>query len=132
MKIVSLSILKYLEEQGLGKIDESLFWEKLGLDKTGLYITDLGGNQEKGARITSSVSIYSRGKSDLSGYKQLQKVIDLLRTNPTVCSLPAVAPYSNEPVENVYFLPPSVIASVGEDSNGRVIYSITVNLRHDA
>lgn len=131
MKVLTLSLLKYLSDNGFGTIDQDLFWEKLGLGKNGLYITDVGDAQERGARKSTTYELYSRGDSDLDGYTKLQAVAEFLRESYDVCDLPAVAPYTDEGFTNVSILPPSTISSMGEDGNGRIIYSITGRVYYD-
>lgn len=131
-KVITLSLLQYLADNNFGTIDQSLFWEKLGLGKNGLYISDVGDSQERGIRHYTTYEIYSRGNSDLDGYTTLQTVADFLANSYDVCSLPAVPPYTDEGFTNVSIMPPSTISSVGEDGNGRVIYSITGKVYYDA
>lgn len=126
--MVSLSLLKFFELSDLGTIDENLFWEKLGLGENGLYITDLGGSQERGARRTLNFQIYSRDVSDVAAYQRLQKVVDLLTSSFAVCTLPPVPPITDYGYNNVTILPPSEITSHGPDANGGVVYSITGQL----
>lgn len=131
MKVLTLSLLKYLSDNGFGTIDQDLFWEKLGLGKNGLYITDVGDAQERGVRKSTTYELYSRGDSDLDGYTKLQAVAEFLRESYDVCDLPAVPPYTDEGFTNVSILPPSTISSMGEDGNGRIIYSITGRVYYD-
>lgn len=131
MKVLTLSLLKYLSDNGFGTIDQNLFWEKLGLGKNGLYITDVGDAQERGVRKSTTYELYSRGDSDLDGYAKLQAVAEFLRESYDVCDLPAVPPYSDEGFTGVSILPPSTISSMGEDGNGRIIYSITGRVYYD-
>lgn len=126
--MVSLSLLKLLEINGFGTIDEDLFWEKLGLNENGLYITDLGASQERGGRKSLSYQIYCRGEDDVSTYKKLQAVADFLTNSFSICKLPAVRPVTDYGYDNVTIMPPSAILSLGEDINGRVLYSITGQL----
>ena len=44
------SLLKFLEDNNLGKIDQDLFWEKIGLGKNGIYIASVGASQDRGMR----------------------------------------------------------------------------------
>lgn len=123
--MVTLSILKYLEQNGFGTIDKDLFWEKMGVGKVGLYITDLGGNISRTSRPSTTYQIFCRGESDVNGYKSLQKVADFLNSSYNVCSLPAVPPITNYGYSGVSFTPVNAISNDGVDMNGRVIYSIT-------
>ena len=125
MKIITLSILQWLSDNGFGTIDEDLFWEKLGLGKVGLYISDVGDTQDRSTLPSTTYEIYSRGTNDLDGYKRLQAVADFIKGSYGVCNLPAASGYTDEGYENITLDPPTTISSVGEDGNGRMIYSIT-------
>lgn len=126
--MVSLSLLKLLELSGFGTIDEDLFWEKLGINEDGLYITDLGDSQSRGGRRSLSYQIYCRGESDVATYQKLDAVAEFLRKSFAICKLPAVPPITDYGYENVTIMPPSSLLSLGEDINGRLIYSFTGQL----
>lgn len=123
--MVTLSILKLLENNGFGEIDKDLFWEKLGLNETGLYISDIGSSQSRTAKRSTTYEIFSRGESDVEGYMILEKVSDFLNSLFDFCRLPSVPPITDYGYHGVSFLPVSTISNVGVDINGRVIYSIT-------
>lgn len=125
MKIITLSLLKFLEDNGIGEIDKNLFWQKLGLGLDGLYIADIGASQSRLARHSTTYEIYSRHKDDLVAYKQLLEVANLLRNSYSVCNLPSVPPFTDEGFSQVTIMPPTTISNNGQDSNGRIVYSIT-------
>lgn len=129
--MITLSLLKFIENNGLGVIDQNLFWQKLTLDKVGIYIADIGQTKERGGRNIVQFELYSRGDNDVDGYKRLQAVLDLLNNNYVVCNLPSVQNGSQvitEGFSNVTIMPPSSISNYGLDSQGRIIYSATGTL----
>lgn len=129
--MITLSLLKFIENNGLGVIDQNLFWQKLTLDKVGIYIADIGQTKERGGRNVVQFELYSRGSNDVDGYKRLQAVLDLLNNNYVVCALPSVQSGSQtitEGFSNVTIMPPSSISNYGLDSQGRIIYSATGTL----
>lgn len=129
--MITLSLLKFIENNGLGVIDQNLFWQKLTLDKVGIYIADIGQTKERGGRNIVQFELYSRGSDDVDGYKRLQAVLDLLNNNYVVCNLPSVQSGSGvitEGFSNVTIMPPSSISNYGLDSQGRIIYSATGTL----
>lgn len=129
--MITLSLLKFIENNGLGVIDQNLFWQKLTLDKVGIYIADIGQTKERGGRNIVQFELYSRGNSDVDGYKRLQSILDLLNNNYVVCNLPSVQNGSQtitEGFSNVTIMPPSSISNYGLDSQGRIIYSATGTL----
>lgn len=123
--MITLSLLKFLEDNGLGTIDKDLFWGKLGLGRLGVYITDVGVTRERGGRRRQDYIIYSRGKTDVAGRQKLEQVHDLINNSYEVCKLPAVPPVTEEGFNNVTMMPPASITNVGEDANGRLIWSFT-------
>lgn len=126
--MVSLSLLKYLEDNGFGTIDQNLFWQKMGIDDDGIYISDVGGSQDRGERPSLTYTIYSRAKNDVEAYRQLEAIADFLKSSFAVCKLPAVPPVTDYGYKNVTILPPSAIVTVGQDINDRSIYSFTGQL----
>lgn len=129
--MITLSLLKFIENNGLGTIDQDLFWQKLTLDKVGIYIADIGQTKERGGRNVVQFELYSRGENDVDGYKRLQAVLGLLNNNYVACALPSVQNGSKtitEGFSNVTIMPPSSISNYGLDSQGRIIYSATGTL----
>lgn len=124
--MITLSFLKLLENNGFGTIDTDLFFQKLTLDKKGLYISNIGDPYTRGQRKTQSFELYARGINDVDGYKKLEDVLDFLQASySTVCTLPPVPPITTKEYKNVTILPLSTITNVGLDANNRIIYSIT-------
>lgn len=126
--MITLSLLKYLENNGFGTIDQDLFFEKLGLDKRGVFITSEGGTQASLAnRKEQSFTLYSRGTSDVAGYQKLERIVDFLNASYGECELPSVQDARGNTItegyRNVAILPCSSISNVGVDEGGRVIYS---------
>ncbi len=130
-QIVTLSLLKYLEQMGFGKIDEDLFWEKLGIGREGLYVTDLGGSQDRYSRPSVTYQLYCRQDDDLKTYDLIQKVARLLHHSYAKCTLPAVPECDVGGVVGVTIMPPSSITNEGQDVDGRLIYSLTGTIYYD-
>lgn len=125
MKVFSLSLLKYLENNNFGEIDRDLFWNKLTLDRKGVYISDIGGNQSRGVRPTYSFELYSRGTDDLDGYERLARISEFLSNKLGVSvSLPGTD-YADEGFDCVVIESISTPSSVERDTQGRMIYAIT-------
>lgn len=126
--MITLSLLKFLEDNNLGTIDVDLFWQKLSLGKVGIYITDIGSAQARGARRSQRYEIYARGTSDPDGLARLNRVIEFLNNSYDTCSLPPVPPVTTDSYKNVTIMPLSTPTSVGEDANGRIIWSASGEL----
>lgn len=122
--MITLNLLKLLEDNNLGTIDKDLFWEKLTLGKIGVYVSSLGATNERGSRRTQTFELYSRGNSDVAGYRRLKDIVDFLNASYSVCTLPAVDNIS-EPIENITIMPMSSIVNGGLDDNGRIIWTAT-------
>lgn len=121
--MITLSLLKFLENSGFGTIDAGLFWEKLGLEDEGLVISDVGDSRERGQRRRQTFELSSRSNtSDVAAYKQLKEVLDFLDASYGVCSLPAVEGIT-EGFENVQIMPTGAITNSGLDSQGRTLFT---------
>lgn len=127
--MITLSLLKHLENNGLGSIDKSLFWGKMGLDDYGIYITEIGDAGTRGVRRSIQYQLYSRAKNDVKGYKQLEKVVEFLNGQYGQCTLPSVQKPSGAELSrrfgNVTIMPLSSITNAGQDQNGHTIYIAT-------
>lgn len=124
--MITLSFLKLLENEGFGTIDVDLFYQKLTLDKKGLYIADIGDGIERHSRDTQSYELLARGSTDVDGYKLLTDIRRFLITNyQDICELPAVPPITTTVYTNVELSKPSTITNVGLDAQNRIIYSMT-------
>lgn len=124
--MITLSFLKLLEDEGFGTIDVDLFFQKLTLDKKGIYIADIGDPVERHSRDTQSYEILARGNSDVDGYKKLKEIRKfLVNEYQDICELPAVPPITDEVYTNVELSKPSTITNVGLDAQNRIIYSMT-------
>jgi len=124
--MITLSFLKLLENEGFGKIDVDLFYQKLTLDKKGLYIADIGDGIERHSRDTQGYELLARGKNDTDGYKLLTEIRRFLVNNyQNICELPPVPPITSTNYTNVELSKPSTITNVGLDANNRIIYSMT-------
>ena len=124
--MITLSFLKLLENEGFGTIDVDLFFQKLTLDKKGIYIADIGDPVPRRSRDTQSYELLARGNSDVDGYKNLKAIRKFLIQNySTICELPAVPPVTTEVYTNVELSKPSTITNIGLDAQNRIIYSMT-------
>lgn len=124
--MITLSLAKHLQDEGFGTIDVDIFYQKLTLDKKGVYIADIGESVGRHSRDSQGYEILSRGANDVSGYQILQDIRKYLINNyQDICELPPVPPITTESYENVHLTKPSSITNVGLDAQNRVIYSIT-------
>lgn len=124
--MITLSFLKLLENEGFGTIDGDLFYQKLTLDKKGLYIADIGDPVDRHSRDTQPYELLARGANDTDGYKLLTEIRRfLVKEYTNICELPPVPPITTKVYTNVELSKPSTITNVGLDDNNRIIYSMT-------
>lgn len=150
--MITLSLLQFLAENGYGEIDADLFWQKLSLGKIGVYITDIGQPQSRGQLRVQKYQLYSRGTNDVDGYTRLMKIVDFLNDSYGECKLPSIEELftldksklnkanlayvkaklklSTKDYTNVIIMPVSTPTNIGEDTNGRIIWSATGELRY--
>lgn len=130
--MIALHILKLLEDNGFGTIDTDLFFEKLTLDKKGLYITSRGSPLTRLTRKIQAFDIYSRALNDVDGSKKLEELLEFLNESyGQVCDLPIVPPISLTQYKNVAIEPTSGIENAGLDANNRIIYVISGQVRYE-
>jgi hypothetical protein len=131
--MITLNLLKYMEDNGLGEIDKDLFWQKLTLGEKGVYISSIGNPTTRGNRTMTSFEMYSRGTSDVDGYKRLEAIVNLLNASYSVCSLPSVSidgVVVADEVDNITIMPCSTITNGGLDDNNRIIWTATGTIYH--
>ena len=128
--MITIALLKFLEDNNIGKIDETLFWQSLDMnvDDPVLYVSSIGQAQTRGARRVQRYEIYTRAKSKLDSLKLLESVIELINSSYSVCELPAVAQYDVPAYGNINLMPLSTPTKVGEDANGRIVWSASGNI----
>lgn len=128
--MITIALLQFLEDNNIGKIDETLFWQNLDMnvDSPVLYIVNIGQAQTRGTRRVQRYEIYTRAKSKLASLQLLESVIDLINNSYAVCELPAVEQYEVPAYGNITLMPLSTPTRVGEDANGRIIWSTSGNI----
>lgn len=126
--MITIALLQFLEDHGIGTIDTDLFWQDIGLDKDGLYITNIGQAQERGSRRVQRYELYARGKNHLESLKLLESAIELINNSYNECALPGVAKYNVPSYTNITLMPTTTPTRVGKDTNGRIIWSAAGNI----
>ena len=128
--MITIAILKFLEDNGIGTIGENLFWQNFDTDDYGLYIVNIGQAQARGSRRVQRYELYARSQNDdkLGSLKLLERVIELINNSYNVCTLPGIPEEGVPDYENVTLMPLSTPTRVGIDTNGRVIWSTAGNI----
>lgn len=129
--MITLSLLKFLSNNGFGTINKDLHWQKLGLGKNGVYVISIGQPQERGQIRSQRYQLYCRDNNDVAGYNKLAGIVDFLNQSYGNCTLPKIEGVPGSKVyTNVTILPLSTPTNIGEDVNGRIIWSATGELRY--
>lgn len=129
--MITLHILKLLENEGFGTIDTDLFFEEAPLNKQGkpeqgVWIVERGTAITRFNHTSQNFDIYSRYTDKLTGYEKLNDILDYLQESyGEVCELPEVPPYSNKEYKNVRITPTSSVENVGTDENNRIVRAIS-------
>lgn len=135
--MITLSILKELENNGFGTIDTDLFFEKASLDskgqpKNGVWIVTRGSTVSRTNVEIQSFDIYSRYSSKLTGHQKLESILEWLQeAYGDVCTLPACPPYTTQTYTNVRIFPQSSIESVGFDENNKLVRVISFEVYYN-
>lgn len=137
--MVTLHILKWLEDNGFGTLDldgttktDGLFFEKLTEGKTGVAIYSRGSALGRGLRTTQAFDLYSRGTDDVQGLKKLEDILSFLTESyAQACTLPVVTGVSATIYNRVTVVPISNIENAGLDPNDRVIYTATAQVTYE-
>lgn len=126
--MVTLHILQLLQNNGLGTIDQDLFWEKLPLGGKGVAIYSRGGPVTYGRRSAGqNFDLYSRGASDLHGADKLEKIWEFFADVYTACDLPLTAK-STKLYTNARIVPTGNVENLGADENDRIIFRLSAQV----
>lgn len=128
--MISLSLAKWLADEGFGTLDDDIFWEEAALDangkpKDGIWVVTRGAIVTRFS-TSQGFDIYSRFTNKLSGSQKLEAILERLQeAYGDVCTLPAVEPYSGTQYENVRLFTVTGIENVGTDDQDKVVRVIS-------
>lgn len=127
--MITLSLLKQLELDGIGTIDTDLFWEKIpispdGKIKQGVWIVSRSSDINRHHVNRQNFDIYARYSNHLQAAQKLMQVINLLQGYYQNCTLPAAEPY-NEGYDNVSVEPTSGMDNVGLDEQNNMVFVVS-------
>lgn len=134
--MITLHILKLLEDNGFGTIDTDLFFEEVPLDskgvpKQGIWIVTRGTSVTRLDVGNQNFDIYSRYTNKLTGGIKLENILTFLKeAYDDVCTLPTVPPYSTTEYYNVTIEPTSGVENVGTDEQDKVVRVISGNVKY--
>lgn len=128
--MITLHIAKHLADNGLGTLaltgtetGSLIFWEKLPINKVGVFIMSNGDPMAIGKRQSQSFDIMARGTSDVDGNKRLKAIMDFIGRELHVCELPIVTGVSTTVYADCLIQPTFNITNQGLDSTDRIIWS---------
>ncbi len=133
--MITLSILKLLENEGFGTIDTDLFWEDAPLDsqgnpKNGVWIVPRGSTYGRFIK-TQAFDIYSRNANKVTSSKKLEDILEYLQeAYGEVCELPTVPPYSTTRYYDVQIVPTSSVENVGADDQDKIVRVISGQINY--
>lgn len=136
--MISLHIAKLLEDNGYGTLaltgEETgnlIFFEKLPIAKTGVFIMSNGDSLSRGTRRSQSFDLFARGLNDIDGAKSLTDILRFFGQRYEVCELPVVPGYSEDKYTKIVIEPTFNITNVGLDATDRVIYSASATITYN-
>lgn len=134
--MITLHILKLLEDNGFGTIDTDLFCEEMPIDKQGnpiqgIWIVSRGSEVNRVDIGNQNFDIYSRYTNKLTGAVKLDNILNFLKESyGDVCTLPTVPPHSLTEYYNVRITPTSGVENVGIDDQDKVVRVISGNVKY--
>lgn len=129
--MITLHLLKYLEDNDFGTINTSLFENLIPNDKVGVSITSVGGNTNVGRRSCSArLDLYCRGTTNIKGYDLLDR-IRLNFSDADICTLPIIENVSNIEYKKVRFIEIGNVETLPPDEKNRNLYRLSIQLNYE-
>lgn len=135
--MITLHLLKLLENEGFGTIDTNLFWEEVPLNssgkpKEGIWIVTRGVPVSRTNLNIQAFDIYGRYSNKITTAQKLEDVLAFLQdAYHEVCDLPEVPPYSENQYKNVRIVPTSGVENVGTDEQEKIVKVISGEIRYN-
>lgn len=135
--MVTLSICKWLEQEGFGTLDTDIFWEEVALNsagkpKDGIWVVPRGSPLSRFDTTTQAFDVYSRYANKITGSLKLEAILEKLKeAYGDVCTLPAVPPYLSTEYYNVRLRPTSGIENVGSDEQDKIVRVISAEVQYN-
>lgn len=131
--MVTLHLLKYLEDNGFGDIDKDLFLEMLPYDKDGIAIYSRGGERVYGrGHSVQNFDIYCAYKSTTVGYDKLEKIALFLSDDyDNLCMLPIIPGVSEREYKNARIVTIDNIENIGSDDNKRIVFRLSATIIYE-
>lgn len=133
--MITLNILKLLEDEGFGTINDDLFFESIDIDnqsqpKEGIWIVSRPSQPTQRNVKVQQFDIYARYQNKITCGNKLQGILDYFeQSKDKPCTLPDYPPYSTGMYTNIRIFPLSTIENVGIDENGKLVLVISGEIR---
>lgn len=135
--MITLSLLKQMQTDGIGTIDSDMWHLEIPLDtngvpRNGLWVLPRGAPVSRFNVNIQPIDIYFRNTNKNTSMKKAKKVLDYLQeAYSDVCELPAYLPIFTDTYTNVTIEPTSGLEYVGEDGNGKLVFVISGEIRYN-
>ena len=134
--MITLSLLRQMELDNLGTIDSDLWHLEVplgsdGKPKNGLWIIPRGAPVSRFNVNIQAVDIYFRNTNKNTSLKKAKQVLDYLQESfEDICDLPSYPPLFTNTYSNVTITPVAGIEYTGTDENGKLVFSISGEIRY--
>lgn len=134
--MITLSLLKQMQTDGIGTIDTDMWHLEIPLDtngvpRNGLWVLPRGAPVSRFNVNIQPIDIYFRNTNKYTSMKKAKQVLDYLKDSYSeICELPDYPPIFTETYSNVTIEPTSGIEYVGEDVNGKLVFVISGEIRY--
>lgn len=134
--MITLSLLRQMEIDNLGTIDNDLWHLEVplgsdGKPRNGLWIIPRGAPVSRYNVNIQPVDIYFRNTNKNTSLKKAYEVINYLKdAYSDVCELPNYPPIFTNTYSNVTITPQSSPEFVGEDENRKLVFLISAEIRY--
>ena len=134
--MITLSILKQMQDDNIGTIDNDLFFEEATLDnkgnpKPGVWIVSRGTAVTRFNTQIQAFDLYVRYTNKLVGIQKAHELLEYLQESfEDVCSLPSYPPYTTKAYDSVVIVPTSGVESLGSDEQDRMVFVISGEVRY--
>lgn len=135
--MITLHLAKWLEQEGFGTLDVSIFWEEASLDskgkpKDGIWVVTRGAAINRVVTTRQAFDIYSRYTNKITGSLKLEAILEKMKeTYGETCALPTVPPHSLTVYNDVRLVPTSGISNVGTDDQEKIVRVISGEINYN-
>jgi hypothetical protein len=129
--MITLSLAKWLEQEGFGTLEADIFWEEIALDndgkpKDGIWVVSRSPSVTRLNVGIQNFDIYARYANKITTEIKLKQILNRLQeAYGDVCTLPSVEPYSSTAYINVTIEPVSGVENVGSDDQDKIVKVIS-------